>query len=456
MKLVKRLFEPADVFPLVLFRILFGAIMSWEAYRYLSHQWVEQYYMRPVFFFTYYGFGWVHPWPGDWMWVHFYVLEALAVCVAIGFCYRIASALFFLGFTYVFLLDQTQYLNHFYLICLLSLLLACVPAHRLLSVDAWLRPKLRSDTAPAWALWLLRIQVGLPYFFGGIAKMNVDWLHGRPLDDWLREFSGAPVIGGLLLKHRVVLLAAWGSLALDLLMFPLLLWPRTRNWALGAAILFHLANSQLFQIGVFPWMMIAGTAVLFLPPEVLRRFFKVPRMKPAPPVAAPVRVQPAIGAAVIAYLTLQVLVPLRWMLYPGNVSWTEEGHLFAWHMKLRDKDASVDFTVTDPATGQAWTVDAGDYLTPRQRLKMNTRPDMILQFCHFLAERARAEGKGKVEVRVKAIAAMNGRRAQHLIDPAVDLAAQPRTWKTAAWIVPLRALPVPQRQAEAIPAAANP
>jgi len=32
------------------------------------------------------------------------------------------------------------------------------------------------------------------------------------------------------------------------------------------------------------------------------------------------------------------LVPLRHLLYPGYVSWNEQGHRFAWQMKLRDKE----------------------------------------------------------------------------------------------------------------------
>ena len=99
------------------------------------------------------------------MYLHFYVADrARARASRRGSSTASPRALFCLGFSYVFLLDQANYLNHWYLICLLSFLLIFVPAHRALSVDAWLRPGLRSEQAPAWALWLLRAQMGVRVF----------------------------------------------------------------------------------------------------------------------------------------------------------------------------------------------------------------------------------------------------------------------------------------------------
>jgi hypothetical protein len=115
-----RLFAPVDIASLVCFRAAFGAIMLWEVGRYVSHGWIKRYYIEPTFHFTYYGFGWVRPWPGNGMYWHFYGLGLLAFCMALGLGYRLTATLSFLGFTYLFLLDQTQYLNHFYLICLVS------------------------------------------------------------------------------------------------------------------------------------------------------------------------------------------------------------------------------------------------------------------------------------------------------------------------------------------------
>ena len=167
--------------------------MLWETYRYFTYGWITRYFVEPVVTFPYYGFSWLKPWPGRGMYIHFFVLGLAAACVMAGFLYRIATPVFFLAFTYFFLLDQTRYLNHFYLVCLISFLMCFLPANRAFSVDALLRRKIRSDVVPAWTLWLLRAQVGIPYFFGGIAKLNRDWiLGGEPMRTWLHPLTESP------------------------------------------------------------------------------------------------------------------------------------------------------------------------------------------------------------------------------------------------------------------------
>ncbi len=219
-----RLFGPVDIASIVFFRIAFGALMAWEVTRYFSRDWIRAYFVWPTFHFKYYGFGWVEPWPGPGMELHFAALGALALCIMVGLFYRVAAALFFLGFAYVFLLDQAYYLNHFYLIVLLSLILVFVPAHRALSLDAWRRPGLRAATAPAWALWLLRSQVGIPYLYAGLAKLNGDWLRAEPMRLWLAGRTTLPLIGPLLETEWAPYLMAYGGLVFDLAAVPALLW----------------------------------------------------------------------------------------------------------------------------------------------------------------------------------------------------------------------------------------
>src|ERR1700736_5281680 len=167
-KLERKLFGQVDIASLVFFRIAFGFLMlrmvklAWGLDR-ISPWWLE-----PSFLFKFPGFSWVHPWPGNGLYVHWILLGVFALFLAVGFLYRISATLFFLSHTYFFLLDQGRYVNHIYLICLFSFLLIFTPAHRAFSVDAWLWPKLRSSTAPAWSLWLLRGQMGVVYFFAGV------------------------------------------------------------------------------------------------------------------------------------------------------------------------------------------------------------------------------------------------------------------------------------------------
>lgn len=442
------LFQPVDISFLVFFRILFGGIMLWEVYRYFTYGWIGRYFVEPVVNFTYYGFSWVKPWPGRGMYIHFIVLGVAAACVMVGFLYRLATPVFFLGFTYFFLLDQTRYLNHLYLVCLISFLMCFLPAERAFSVDALLRRKIRADVVPAWTLWLLRIQVGIPYFFGGVAKLNSDWIQGgEPMRTWLRPFAAVPGFGQVFAANGVIYGFVIGGLLLDLFVVPLLIWKRTRIYAFLAAVVFNLINSVIFDIGIFPWLML-GAMLIYFPPDLVRRFARdfmsrgEPAEEPAPAIvkesARPSFArQKLIAGLLAAYLAVQLVLPLRHYLYPGNVSWTEEGHNFAWHMKLRTKEGEAVFTVTHPPSGQTWTVKPGDYLESHQVMKMTTKPDLLLQFGHHLAAEKKREGIDDVEVRAHVMVSLNGRQPQLLIDPNVDLTREQVSLLPARWIVPL-------------------
>ncbi|HKC12385.1 MAG TPA: HTTM domain-containing protein [Vicinamibacteria bacterium] len=437
--LAARAFAPVDAASLVCFRVAFGVVMAWEVIRYFRNGWIAADFIEPAFHFKYFGFGWVRPWPGAGMYVHFTALGIAALGIALGLAYRLSAVVFFLGFTYVFLLDQSYYLNHFYLIVLLAFSLVLLPVRGALSLDALLVPHLRSDTAPAWALWLLRAQVGIPYVYGGLAKLNHDWLRGEPIRMWLAERTHLPLLGRFFTEEWMVFAFAYGGLLLDLLIVPFLLSSRSRLWAFLLGLAFHGLNSVLFEIGVFPWLMMAATTIFF-PPEWPRRLGLLPprgRAGPDPPVATPPRRRGPILAGVGVYLAVQVLVPLRHYAYPGNVSWTEEGHRFSWHMRLRDKESQARFLVTDVDRGTTWTVEPSAYLTEQQARVMAGRPDMILQLAHHLAGELRRSGRSWVEVRARVVASLNGRPPQLLLDPDVDLAREPRSLAPAPWILPL-------------------
>ena len=83
------LLEPVDAASIAVFRIVLGAMVAWDAVRYLVSDWVDEYYIRPKFHFTYLFFDFVQPWPGQWMYVHFVALVVLAVLVSVGLFYRV-------------------------------------------------------------------------------------------------------------------------------------------------------------------------------------------------------------------------------------------------------------------------------------------------------------------------------------------------------------------------------
>lgn len=443
-----QLFAPVDAASLAIFRIAFGAIMVWEVWRYFDGNRVTRYFVRPEILFKYYGFSWVQPWPGDGMYWHFVLLGLLSAFVMIGLFYRLSTILLFPTFTYVLLLDQARYLNHFYLVSIICLLMIFIPAHRALSVDALLWRKRRSDVVPAWSLWLLRAQLGIVYMYAAFAKMNHDWIHNQPPRMWLANMSertllwdGIP-IGRLFTQEWFVQFFTWGGLLFDLLIAPALLWRRTRALAFAICLGFHLTNAWIFSIGIFPWFMIAATTLFFEPdwPRKVKLLFAPFREGDRPDIA-PTMVSPRRQRLIVTligiHLAVQLLVPFRHLLYPGDVHWTEEGHRWAWHMKLRSKDCHGHLYVRDPVSGATTVVKEKRFLAEHQMHKVMARPDMLLQFAHFLRDKWQAAGFERVEVHADIECSLNGRPYQVYVDPEVDLAAEPRTLGHVSWVVPL-------------------
>jgi vitamin K-dependent gamma-carboxylase len=438
-KVVDSAFAPVDIASLVFFRIAFGLLMVWDVCQHFSRHWIAAYWLQPRFLFKYYGFSWVQPWPDNWLYLHWAALGLFALFIAAGFVYRASAALFFLSYAYFFLLDEATYVNHTYLICLFGFLLIFVPANRAFSVDAWLNPKIRSETTPAWTLWLLRAQIGAVYFYGGIAKIAPDWLRGEPLRMRMARHTDFPIIGRFFGEEWAVYAVSYGGMLLDLLIVPLLLWRRTRVVAFCAAVAFHLTNAVAFNIGVFPWLAISATA-LFLSPSWPRRiigFFRPVRSVPAatdwklpsPPKRA------TVLSFVAIYVAIQVLVPLRHFMSAGGMEWTFAEHRFSWRMMLVSRRAQTYFYVTDPNIGRTSPANKRQFLYPGQIAVMAYHPDMALQFAHYLAAVMPRRGPQPLTVETRMFISINGRKPELLIDPNVDLAAEPRTLTRPHWLL---------------------
>lgn len=409
---------PVDAVGLIAFRVAFGTLMVGQSLKFMRH--AGDHWLSPRLLFPYEGFEWVRPWPGIGLHLHCALMALAAVGVAAGL--RSCAALFGALFAYTVLLDQTTYNNHYYLIVLLSGLLAAVGP--------------RGGAAPRWHLLLVQAQLLLMYTFAGVAKLNPDWLAGEPLRHWLFDRAAGSVLEPLLRQPWLPVAICWAGAAFDLSIAPLLVWRRTRPLALVAAAGFHLTNAFLFEIGVFPWLML-GSLALFLPPEVVRRVVRAPAPG-ATPVASRRRETLGLVAAGV-YLLVQVALPLRHWLYPGDVAWSEEGHRFAWRMKLRDKQVDLVVRARD-ASGREWSVDVGAWTTPKQRAEAAIRPLLIWQLARRVREDLEVERGQRVEVFVHARGTLNYRpHEQDLIDPRVDLSRAPYgAFEAAPWIVALR------------------
>lgn len=449
--LAARASRPVDGSSAAVFRVAFGLVGLVAVIRFFAHGWIDDLYLAPAHHFSYVGFEWVQPWPGPLMYGHFALLGVLAACIAVGYRYRLAALLFALGFTYVELIDKTTYLNHYYWVSLAGLLLVFLPLHRVWSVDAWRSRRRRAATVPACTIWLLRAQLAVVYVFAGAGKLNPDWLlEAMPLRIWLPQHTAFPLIGPLLDEVWVAYAMSWAGAAFDLTIVAWLLWPRSRPFAYIAVVGFHLLTGQLFMIGVFPWLMIAGT-LIFFPPDWPRRVAARLRRRasgaerarpadpdpPAPGGAGRARRWRRVAVLLVALLVIaQVAVPMRHFLYPGDVRWNEDGYRFSWRVLLTEKAGFIEYRVVDAAGGRSWIVAPDAYLTPLQAERMTTQPDMILATAHLVRDDFRQRGYAAVEVYADAFVAFNGRPYARFIDPDTDLAREAQGVGPKRWILP--------------------
>jgi hypothetical protein len=330
-------------------------------------------------------------------------------------------------------------------------MLFLMPAHRTASADVSAGRVAPTASAPAWTRYLLLFQMSVVYFYAGLAKLGSDWLLAKPLSLWLAAKSSYPIIGGIIGHPALPPIMSYGGLLFDLLIVPLLLWRRSRPWAFGAAVFFHLSNVLIFGLGTFPWFSLLVTAALFFPPSWPRRVrglrrWLAPRLPQFTPTNAELArpVVPPYAHVLVAalgfYVAVQLLIPFRHVLYPGDVHWTEEGHQFAWRMMLRAKSGTLSYRVVR-ADGTTETVFPSTYLTPRQVHKLAGHPDYILQFAHFLAAEYARRGLGPVAVYADSQVQLNQHPARPIVAPDVDLAAQPRTLWPSTWIAPAPSQP---------------
>jgi vitamin K-dependent gamma-carboxylase len=440
---------PVDAAALGVVRIVLGAMIAWDALRFFAFGWIAEYYILPKWHFTYLYFGWVQPWPGNWMYVHFAALFLVAVLVAFGLYCRAASVALFLGYTYVFLLEKSAYMNHYYLIALLCFLMIWMQPHHAFALDRLRRPDLPT-TVPRWNVLLLRFQLFIVYFYGAIAKLNPDWLAGEPMySEIVRRAPDVPAIATHFPPALLAYAIAYGGILFDAAVPIALCFRRTRRFGFVMAAVFHLLNDLFLRIGVFSYLM-TGAITIFFDPDWPRQLWRRWSGMPAP-AAAPLPV-PALSArrwaalaALHLYVLAQLVIPLRHWLYPGWVGWTEDGHRFSWHMKLRVKTGVMTITATDPATGRQWQIDPADDLRERQLMKLHTFPDMVLQYVHDKRDELRAQGIRHPIITVDWRCSLNGAPPQPLIDPTVNLADEAESIWPARWIT--RARPAAERAA---------
>ena len=430
--------------PLAVFRVLFGFMMFLGIVRFWANGWIEKLYIQPKFFFSYYGFEWVKP-IGDYTYIIFIICGIAALFVALGYKYRVAIIVFFLSFTYIELMDKTTYLNHYYFISCVAFLMIFLPANVYFSVDAYKNPRKAFQMIPKWTIDSIKLILGIVYFYAGLAKLNSDWLfNAMPLKIWLPSKYDLPFLGDLMQQPWVHYTFSWSGALYDLAIPFLLLYRRTRWFAFALVVTFHVMTRVLFPIGMFPYIMIVSTLIFFdtgFHRKVIRFISKLLRIYYSKMFALSqtrkYRFKRNIALPILAvFFMIQLLFPWRYLAYPNELFWTEEGYRFSWRVMLMEKAGYAQFKIKNTETGEQFLVDNTDFLTPFQEKQMSTQPDFILEYAHFLGEHFEAQGHENVAVYAESYVALNGRLSQPYVDPNVDLMKQRESFRRKNWILP--------------------
>ncbi|RLZ07544.1 HTTM domain-containing protein [Faecalibacter macacae] len=430
------LFRKIDNSPLVIFRILFGLLIVAECWGAIFTGWVNANLVEPKLTFTFIGFEWLNNLLGPNMIYYYGIMGLLGIFIAIGGLYRFAIISFAIMWSLSYFMQKTSYNNHYYLFMLVSWMMTIMPAHQFFSIDSLIFPKLKRLTCKNWVRVLFIAQLFIVYTFAALQKLYPDWFNGVFLNQHFVNYeyilsskyqlNGLAQIVGSLEFSQVI---AWLGFFFDLLIIPAMLAPRTRGIAIKCAIFFHLFNSVIFGIGIFPFFSLAMMIFFYDPIKVQELFFKTKSFmmdrNDEDGLINTRRI--AFSYLVVFYIIWQIYLPVRHLHIPGNVFWTEEGHRLSWRMMLRKKSADVHVYVSIPDKNGKYQprekVNLSNYLTYKQEKRFAISADMIWQFAQFVKADYDKKGIKNVKVFVDSKVSINGSSYYQYTNPDVNIAA---------------------------------
>lgn len=424
---------------LVVFRMVFGLMMLYSTIRFISMGWVNSFYIMPKYLFPFEGFYWLKALPATGMYAVFMLMVLSSAFILLGFFYRISSIVFFLSFTYVELLDKSNYLNHYYFVSLMAFIIIFLPLHKRFSLDVYFNRVKAQHTTRNFYIVLPQFQLAIVYVYAGIAKINHDWLiNALPLKIWLPAQSHIAIIGDLLTYEWVAYLFSWCGALYDLFIVFFLMNAKTRNVAYVFVIIFHVLTRILFPIGMFPFIMIASTLIFFsdhFHERIIKFFASIFPRKNNSILSIIPNVNTKVYYLFLVFMFIQLIVPFRYLAYPGNLFWTEQGYRFSWRVMLMEKAGTAIFQVEDSKTDKRIEVNNRDFLTVNQEKMMSTQPDMMVQYAHYLKEYYEQHGIVEPKVCADVFVSLNGSGSKRFIDSSIDLSKEKNNWKAKPWIL---------------------
>jgi hypothetical protein len=143
-------------------------------------------------------------------------------------------------------------------------------------------------------------------------------------------------------------------------------------------------------------------------------------------------------SVICIFLIIQLILPIRYKFYPGELFWNERGYRFSWRVMLVEKKGFTTFKVIDKENDKVFYVDNEAYLTEFQEKQMSFQPDFIYEFANYLGDSYSSKGFREVEIHVDSFVTLNGRRSERLIKPNTNIYKVERSTFYKKYIIPYK------------------
>jgi vitamin K-dependent gamma-carboxylase len=414
--MLNKAFKSIDNAPLIVFRIFFGFLIACESFGAIATGWVKKVLIEPQFTFSFIGLEWLQPLSGDLMYYYFSLMGIFGILIMLGYKYRIAIISYTILWAGAYFMQKTSYNNHYYLLLLISFYMIFLPANRGASLDIKYGNVEKEKSIPYWISLVFIIQIFIVYFYASIAKIYPDWLDGTFTKNLLQGTVTMPFFLKLFAQKWFYLSIAYIGILFDLLIIPLFLFKKTRNFAFLISLCFHIFNAIVLQIGVFPFFALSFILFFYEPEKIRKVFFKIDSAVLSEPNFHSKKL---FIYLFIPMLLIQAILPLRHHFIKGDILWTEEGHRLSWRMMLRERTGFITIRVKDNKTGTIEIYNCNKDLTPKQANRLATNPDFIWQYSQKIKE----EYKGKdISIYIDCSNSVNRKPMRRLIDNKVDFA----------------------------------
>ncbi|KAH7639750.1 vitamin k-dependent gamma-carboxylase-like isoform x1 [Dermatophagoides farinae] len=390
--------------------------------------------------------------------------------IILGYHYRLSTFLYTITYWILLMQDRSRWNNHSYLFGLLAIQLLMNDSNHKWSLDSFWNNRKNDDDddyIEHWQYFLLRFQIFIVYFYAGLKKFNPDWLSGYSMinisQNWIFRSAMLLSIPDYWIDYYLIHLIGF---IFDLFVGFLLIYQPTRWLAFILCSIFNLINSQLFQIGMFPWIMLAIMPIFCRPDWPMIIIWKLGmgnKFCNKNPITdnshcntnvqnKQQQQQPQhfhwnirrifVAIFVILYIIIQLTLPFAFLIFRGYNTWTTGIYGYNWDMmvhnwnhlhtqiKIRAHDRRNNETIIRYLDSESWT----------HNNRWTHHADMAKQFARCVEQKLRMNNDyyEHIELYLDVWTSLNGRFAQRIFDPNVDLIrAQWSPFEMADWIIPI-------------------